>query len=560
MVGTYISAIAILAASAALGQAVFAACGRREWSWLSPAVGLARSAALAGARSTSRLRRGPDVLVSRARARLDRCRASRLPRRAATRGPRDGRRRRAGRRSLLASLPFLVERRFGILGTSLNPDMSQHLFAADRLANGGAERLIARATRWDRTSSSVVLANAAGPASSRPSAGSRWRSRSRVPGGARDPRAARSLAAGRRGSARRARLHDRLVPDPGGVQGDDAGAIRARVRDRAAQLAADRLGGTATRRAGGSGEGCRSPPSRSAPCTRTASRGSLDPGRTRAVGDLGDRACPPVPIARGGPPAVGAHNVRRRVIRALLPPAVVAFGVLAIAIAPELGRMADFAEFETFDPDGAGLGNLFNPISPLEALGIWPSGDFRLDPGAGFAPSIAFWAGALLGLIALGFGLRWWISRGERAVPAALAAGGLLYLYATGRRHALPGGEGDRDRGAARDAGDAIRAPDAEARLRARRCGRRDRAEGSQPARSRSASCPRRPAVACWRSPTGRSGLTDWSPALTEMREARLGMTARMATTWSAPEGCLVDERGRPTSWTGGCVGAAGVM
>ena len=38
----------------------------------------------------------------------------------------------------LASLPFFVEGRFGILGTGLNPDMSQHLLAADRLASGGA--------------------------------------------------------------------------------------------------------------------------------------------------------------------------------------------------------------------------------------------------------------------------------------------------------------------------------------------------------------------------------------------------------------------------------------
>ena len=44
---------------------------------------------------------------------------------------------------VLASLPFIVEGRFGILGTGLNPDMSQHLFAVDRLADGGRERLIA---------------------------------------------------------------------------------------------------------------------------------------------------------------------------------------------------------------------------------------------------------------------------------------------------------------------------------------------------------------------------------------------------------------------------------
>ena len=57
--------------------------------------------------------------------------------------------------ALAASLPFAVEGRFGILGTGLNPDMSQHLFAADRLAGGGeraADRrgLSARAARARR--------------------------------------------------------------------------------------------------------------------------------------------------------------------------------------------------------------------------------------------------------------------------------------------------------------------------------------------------------------------------------------------------------------------------
>src|SRR5256885_4215110 len=43
---------------------------------------------------------------------------------------------------LAPSLPFLVERRFGILGTGLNPDMSQHLFAADQLVHGQGGRLL----------------------------------------------------------------------------------------------------------------------------------------------------------------------------------------------------------------------------------------------------------------------------------------------------------------------------------------------------------------------------------------------------------------------------------
>ena len=120
--------------------------------------------------------------------------------------------------------------------------------------------------------------------------------------------------------------------------------------------------------------------------------------------------------------------------------------------------MIDFASFETFDPSGPGLGNLFNPISPLEALGIWPSGDFRLDPGDGAMPAIGYYLGGALGLVALAYGLVWWLRRGERAVPAALAVAAALFAYAHFSGHAVPGGEVDRDRLAA---GDADRRPGA---------------------------------------------------------------------------------------------------
>jgi len=101
-----------------------------------------------------------------------------------------------------------------------------------------------------------------------------------------------------------------------------------------------------------------------------------------------------------------------------------------VAAAPEIGRMVSFASFETFNPPGAGLGNLFNPISPLEALGIWPSGDFRLDPGDGAMPAFGYYLGELLGLAALAYGLAWWLRRSEWAVPSALAVAVVLYAYA----------------------------------------------------------------------------------------------------------------------------------
>jgi hypothetical protein len=48
----------------------------------------------------------------------------------------------AGIALLAASLPFVAEGHYGILGTSFNPDMSQHLLGADRLAAGHGSELL----------------------------------------------------------------------------------------------------------------------------------------------------------------------------------------------------------------------------------------------------------------------------------------------------------------------------------------------------------------------------------------------------------------------------------
>ena len=92
--------------------------------------------------------------------------------------------------------------------------------------------------------------------------------------------------------------------------------------------------------------------------------------------------------------------------------------------------MVDFASFETFDPNGPGLGNLFGQISPVEALGIWPSGDFRLTAGAGAVPAAGFYAGVAFAVALLAWGLVWWLRRRETALPAALAAAALAYAAA----------------------------------------------------------------------------------------------------------------------------------
>lgn len=418
MGGTYLSVAVVVLASAAVGQGLFTLCGRREWSWLSPAVGLGLLVAgcwaavnvVGPAAGLAALLALPAVLGTIA---------------IAIRAPRENGnvRDRSGLRValavlvgalLLASLPFVVEGRFGILGTSLNPDMSQHLYAADRLAAGAEERLVSEGyplgphalavsvtevgpslvEAFSGLTVAIAIATALAPLALLGRLAP-WR------------RAAVALLTGL------AYMVASYL-----IQGAFKETLMALLVLAFAiglhELARGTLGGAA-------------------PAARWRLLCGL-PLAALAIGSVYAYSFPGLGWLAGGLGlwALAELWARRGLtpLRAAAAPAVIALAALVLAAAPELGRIATFASFETFDPDGAGLGNLFNPISPLETLGIWPSGDFRLDPGAGFAPAAAFWLGALLGAAALTYGVWWWLRRGERAVPAALAAAALLYLYA----------------------------------------------------------------------------------------------------------------------------------
>jgi len=92
--------------------------------------------------------------------------------------------------------------------------------------------------------------------------------------------------------------------------------------------------------------------------------------------------------------------------------------------------MIDFHNFETFNPSGPGLGNLFGQLSPFTALGIWPSGDFRLAPGDGAVPAAAFYLGAAFAAVLLLYGLlRCWRRR-ETAVLSAFLTAAVVYAAA----------------------------------------------------------------------------------------------------------------------------------
>ena len=69
--------------------------------------------------------------------------------------------------------------------------------------------------------------------------------------------------------------------------------------------------------------------------------------------------------------------------------------------------------------------NTYGPVSPLETLGVWPTGNYRLDAAGGARlPGLA----GAIGALALLAGVAWWVRRRELAIPVALGACAALYL------------------------------------------------------------------------------------------------------------------------------------
>ncbi len=110
----------------------------------------------------------------------------------------------------------------------------------------------------------------------------------------------------------------------------------------------------------------------------------------------------------------------------------VAAVVALVLIVPELSRIVDFTHFRAFRSStiSGGLGNLRHQLSPLEALGVWPASDFRLSAADASGPAPVFYLGALIAAAALALGLPRWIRRHGPAVPAALVTSIVVYLGA----------------------------------------------------------------------------------------------------------------------------------
>jgi len=439
--GTIAAALIVVGASTAIGAGILAASGRREWSWTAPAIGLAAATVL-GWWAVRLPGHGWTALIVVVVAALagGACAATRLP---AWRGAL-----RKGAPVLVLStagvaIPFVVAGHAGVLGTGFNVDMSQHLFAADWIADpsGTAPGLFEQGYPLGPHALAVATAELTGnPVTAF----------SGVTVALPVIAALTALAGLGAWPWWRATLAAALT------------AFAYLVATYFAQGAFKELF-----------EVCfllgmvlwlrelRLPDAGPAPWRLGV------PGAVLAAGALYAYSAPGLAWLGGTLTLWAAVEIlrsRRRaaeVLRRALPAAAVAIVALLALAAPELDRIADFggsvgtvsdsADAEAaaggqllaagsgsdagggrekvpkFDDD---LGNLFGQISPLEAFGVWPSGDFRVAPGDGAVPAAVFYVGALLGAIALAIGLSAAFRRREVALLAALTAAVAIWLAA----------------------------------------------------------------------------------------------------------------------------------
>jgi hypothetical protein len=122
-------------------------------------------------------------------------------------------------------------------------------------------------------------------------------------------------------------------------------------------------------------------------------------------------------------PEVRRALAPRALLRFLLRPATLVTIVVLLALAAAATLVGPFGFVHSFDKV-AGT-NTYGPVSPVEALGVWPATDYRLEaPGGAHLTGLA----AAIGVLALLAGAIWWVRRRELAVPLGLAACAVLYL------------------------------------------------------------------------------------------------------------------------------------
>ena len=467
MIGAILAAALVVVAAMVIGQAILAISGRREWSWLAPGVGLAALLIIGAA--TVRLP-GRSTTAAIVIALVSLAAAVYLYQRV------EGTREllRAGLppaliAGALISLPFLITGRVDVLGVGLiNDDMASHLLIADFLRNPsgvetpvfvqggypfGPHAIVAGLT--DGTSATLVesfagltLALAALTALTALAflghlppvrrtiaavlAAIAYLGASYLVSGAfKEPLQALILIAFALTLADLVGMRSfdavKAAVGRGGPKGTATGAsptdsagpeLPARAADAGV---AGRDASAGTRGADSAG-----PLSTGAILVRALPLGVLAAGSIfnySLAGLLWIGAVGVLVIGARfflGPPVEITPELRRTALRL----GFIVVAVVALSTVQEWGRIADFTRLESLNPDRfeSDLGNLRGAISPLEALGVWPSGEYRISASNAGVPAPLFYLGGLLAAVGLGIGLLWAWREKRLALPLALVA------------------------------------------------------------------------------------------------------------------------------------------
>jgi len=444
MFGTYAAALLVIGASLPIGTAVLALAGRREFSWIAPGLGLALILVLSW--WTVRLPgEGITALVAIVVVAIGSALYA-VPRLGPSRAELAAALPAAGLTFVAVSLPFAVEGHFGILGTGFNVDMSQHLFVADWMQTplGPAPSLIQQGYPVGPHALTVATAELGD--------GNIARAFSGVTIAVPVIAALAALAGLQRLPRGRATVAAALVALPYLVASYVAQGAFKEVLE-AAFLLTFAIWLQQLRR------------------EETVHRGFGLPAAVLTAGALYAYSGPGLAWLVGTVCLWGLFELVRdratatAAARAALPGLAVAAVALAVLVGPEARRIADFGGsagnvanapsseagighqrtlllhaqvggsdagkpepgLDLFDND---LGNLFGEVPPLEVFRVWPSGDFRVEPGDGAIPAAAFYLGALIGAAALAVGVLAAARRRESALLAALAAAVVIWLAA----------------------------------------------------------------------------------------------------------------------------------
>jgi hypothetical protein len=398
MIGTYASAALICAASLLVGRAVLALAGRRSWSWLEPGIGLATILAVTGVLARAP---GHGTTVTLGVAALLAVAALIvwwLPYEAPGAV-------RAGLPVAIAlllalAIPFAVSGRWGLLGVGFNNDLGLHLAWAEWLRSGFGP---APDTGYPLGPHGLAVATATLPGIGLGQAFLGEIVAIGVLTGLTALGALRELAGGRR------LLAAAMVALPYLAASYFAQAAFKETAEALFVLTFTLYLVTIDRAHGG---------------TRALPLLALTGGIFFSYSFAGIAW----PVAIGAlwsltQPAVREALRPRSLLRFLLRPATLATIVVLAGIAIVATVVGPFGFASSFNKVAGS--NTYGPVSPIEALGVWPASNYRLDAIGGAHLTGLAGAIAVLALLA---GVAWWVRRREVTVPVALGACALLYL------------------------------------------------------------------------------------------------------------------------------------